>query len=146
MLSRRLFLAGSAACAVAPRAAAAEAILTDDGLYRQPWFLESFLELPDDLAGASEAINARFVISVAIAEANKHTTNVIAGAPPSEAICIAGKKSIWLYASAPALPWGEVAAISVSGPIDRIGRSPGRRHGAEVVAAAEALAALLGAT
>lgn len=38
-----------------------------------------------------------------------------------------------------------VAAISVSGPIDRIGRSPGRRHGAEVVAAADALAALLGA-
>jgi thioredoxin-related protein len=54
MLSRRLFLAGSAACAAAPRAASAEAILTDDGLYRQPWFLESFLELPDDLAGASE--------------------------------------------------------------------------------------------
>lgn len=38
-----------------------------------------------------------------------------------------------------------VAAISVSGPIDRIGRSPGRRHGAEVVAAADALGALLGA-
>jgi thioredoxin-related protein len=54
MLSRRLFLAGSAACAAAPRAASAEAILTDDGLYRPPWFLESFLELPDDLAGASE--------------------------------------------------------------------------------------------
>lgn len=36
-----------------------------------------------------------------------------------------------------------VAAISVSGPIDRIGRGPGRRHGAEVVAAARALEALL---
>lgn len=36
-----------------------------------------------------------------------------------------------------------VAAISVSGPIDRIGRSPGKRHGAEVVAAARALEALL---
>lgn len=36
-----------------------------------------------------------------------------------------------------------VAAISVSGPIDRIGRSPGKRHGARVVAAAKALAALL---
>jgi thioredoxin-related protein len=54
MLSRRLFLTGSAACALAPRAVVAEAVLTDDGLYRQPWFLESFLELPDDLAGASE--------------------------------------------------------------------------------------------
>ena len=36
-----------------------------------------------------------------------------------------------------------VAAISVSGPIDRIGRSPGKRHGAAVVAAARALEALL---
>jgi DNA-binding IclR family transcriptional regulator len=36
-----------------------------------------------------------------------------------------------------------VAAISVSGPIDRIGRSPGKRHGAAVVAAAAALEALL---
>ena len=32
-----------------------------------------------------------------------------------------------------------VAAISVSGPIDRIGRSPGRRHGAAVVAAARSI-------
>lgn len=56
MLSRRALLVASAAFGVAlpvtrPRA---EAILTDDGLYRQPWFLESFLELADDLAGASE--------------------------------------------------------------------------------------------
>ncbi|MFN8053174.1 MAG: helix-turn-helix domain-containing protein [Acidimicrobiales bacterium] len=36
-----------------------------------------------------------------------------------------------------------VAAISVSGPIDRIGRTPGKRHGAAVVAAAAALEALL---
>lgn len=36
-----------------------------------------------------------------------------------------------------------VAAISVSGPIDRIGRSPGRRHGAKVVGAATAIGALL---
>lgn len=34
-----------------------------------------------------------------------------------------------------------VAALSVSGPIDRIGRSPGRRHGAAVAAAAAALSA-----
>ena len=58
MLSRRLFLAGSAAAVLGllPPAgpARAEAVLTDDGLYRQPWFLESLLELADDLAGASE--------------------------------------------------------------------------------------------
>lgn len=33
-----------------------------------------------------------------------------------------------------------VAAVSVSGPIDRMGRQPGRRHGAAVVAAAEDIA------
>ena len=44
-----------------PGAARAEAVLTDDGLYRQPWFLESFLELADDLAGASEK-KKRFAI------------------------------------------------------------------------------------
>ena len=63
MLSRRALLAASAACGLAlpstrPRA---EAILTEDGLYRQPWFLESFLELADDLAGASEK-RKRFAI------------------------------------------------------------------------------------
>ena len=61
MLSRRLLLAGSAASGLAalpgqalPRRARAEAVLTDDGFYREPWFLESFLELADDLAAASE--------------------------------------------------------------------------------------------
>lgn len=64
MLSRRLFLVGSAASGLGlldAGAARAEAVLTEDGLYRQPWFLESFLELADDLAGASEK-NKRFVI------------------------------------------------------------------------------------
>jgi thioredoxin-related protein len=39
-----------------PRAHCAwgQAVLTDDGLYRQSWFLESFLELADDLEAASE--------------------------------------------------------------------------------------------
>ena len=60
MLSRRLVLAGSAACALS-LPARAEAVLTDDGLYRQPWFLESLLELPDDLAGATDK-QKRFVI------------------------------------------------------------------------------------
>jgi len=36
-----------------------------------------------------------------------------------------------------------LAAVSVSGPIDRIGRAPGRRHGAAVVEHAEKIAAAL---
>ena len=56
MLSRRDFLAGSAAGGLClPHSGArAEAVLTEDGFYRQPWFLESFLELADDLAIASD--------------------------------------------------------------------------------------------
>ena len=57
MLSRRLFLAGSAAGGLGlwnGGAARAEAVMTGDGFYREPWFLESFLELPDDLAAATE--------------------------------------------------------------------------------------------
>ena len=54
MLTRRGLIGGAAAIAAATSARAA-AVLTDDGLYRQPWFLESFLELPDDLQGASSA-------------------------------------------------------------------------------------------
>lgn len=36
-----------------------------------------------------------------------------------------------------------LAAVSVSGPIDRLGRTPGRRHGGAVLAAADAIAAAL---
>jgi thioredoxin-related protein len=57
MLSRRVFLAGSAAgglCVLHSRAAQAEAVMTDDGFYREPWFLESFLELADDLTTSSQ--------------------------------------------------------------------------------------------
>jgi thioredoxin-related protein len=62
MLSRRKFLAASMTGAVfVPNAARAAAVLTDDGLYTQPWFLESFLELADDLAGAAGK-NKRFAI------------------------------------------------------------------------------------
>ena len=43
----------------APRARA-EPMLTDDGLYKEPWFLESFLELADDLEGAHKE-GKRFV-------------------------------------------------------------------------------------
>ena len=54
MLTRRGLIGGVAAVGLAAPARAA-AILTDDGLYRQPWFLESFLELGDDLQGATTA-------------------------------------------------------------------------------------------
>ena len=61
---RRAFLAGSMGGGLAlhfARPAFAEAILTDDGLYRQPWFLESFLELADDLEAAA-ASGKRFAV------------------------------------------------------------------------------------
>jgi thioredoxin-related protein len=52
MLSRRsLLLAAATACAF--DRAKAEAVLTDDGLLRQPWFLESLLELAADLDEAA---------------------------------------------------------------------------------------------
>jgi len=57
MLSRRLILVGSAAGRLGlwnAGAAQAESVMTDDGFYREPWFLESFLELADDLAAAAE--------------------------------------------------------------------------------------------
>jgi len=39
----------------------AEPVLTDDGLYRQPWFVESFLELGDDLQTAAKS-GKRFAV------------------------------------------------------------------------------------
>ena len=59
-ITRRWLLAGAASVA-AVGARAAEPILTDDGLYRQPWFLESFLDLSDDLDGAAKE-GKRFAI------------------------------------------------------------------------------------
>lgn len=62
-ISRRHLLLATAALsasAVIP-ARGAEPILTDDGLYKQPWFLESFLELADDLDEAQKA-GKRFVV------------------------------------------------------------------------------------
>jgi thioredoxin-related protein len=53
-------LLGAAATAMAVRARA-EPILTDDGLYKEPWFLESFLELPDDLEAAHQ-VGKRFAV------------------------------------------------------------------------------------
>ena len=64
MLSRRRLLGACAAGGLGlltPALARAEAVLTDDGFYREPWFLESFLELSDDLAAATEK-KKRFAI------------------------------------------------------------------------------------
>jgi len=49
------FLAGTGALALAglPRAAAG-ATMTEDGYYREDWFIDSFLELADDLEAAAQ--------------------------------------------------------------------------------------------
>ena len=60
-ISRRSVIALPVAVAVvatgwpAPAMASAEPRLGDDGLYKQDWFLESFLELAEDLAEATKA-------------------------------------------------------------------------------------------
>ena len=51
-LARRSVLCAGAA-ALAPFAGRAAAVLGEDGMYHQPWFLQSFLDLPDDLATAA---------------------------------------------------------------------------------------------
>jgi len=65
MITRRTFalglLAAGAAAPIHPAPAAAEALMTDDGLHTQPWFLQSFLYLHDDLAEA-QAAGKRFAI------------------------------------------------------------------------------------
>jgi thioredoxin-related protein len=59
---RHVVAAGAAFAAnLAGIRARAEPVLTEDGLYRQPWFLESLLELPDDLAGAANS-GKRFAV------------------------------------------------------------------------------------
>lgn len=54
MLSRRDFVVGSLSGALSVSAARGQSILGDDGLYHQPWFLQSLLELGDDLQAATE--------------------------------------------------------------------------------------------
>jgi len=62
-ITRRGLLLGAAASgAVAISPARAEGpVLTADGLYKEPWFLESFLNLADDLEDAHKA-GKRFAI------------------------------------------------------------------------------------
>jgi thioredoxin-related protein len=63
MTTRRNLLLGAASVAAlaGARARAEEPMLTDDGLYKQSWFLESFLDLADDLEGAHKE-GKRFAI------------------------------------------------------------------------------------
>lgn len=60
-LTRRNLMLGAAASLALPAAARAAPQLTDEGLYREPWFLDSFMVLPEDLAEADKQ-NKRFVI------------------------------------------------------------------------------------
>jgi thioredoxin-related protein len=61
MTRRHLLLGAAATGALAIGPARAEPTLTGDGLYREPWFLESFLNLADDLETANSA-GKRFAI------------------------------------------------------------------------------------
>jgi len=63
MVTRRnlLICVASLVALAETRARAEEPVLTDDGLYKQPWFLESFLDLADDLEGARKE-GKRFVV------------------------------------------------------------------------------------
>jgi len=63
MFTRRRLLTATAAVAAASAVSSAwaGATLNDDGLYEQPWFLKSFLELGDDLEGATKA-GKRFAV------------------------------------------------------------------------------------
>jgi len=52
-IGRRELILGTAAFALSPAAPArADLVLGEDGLFTEPWFLQSFLLLPEDLATA----------------------------------------------------------------------------------------------
>jgi len=55
MLSRRALMTAGAGLVLAAGPARATAVMTDDGYYREDWFLESFLELADDRKSAVAA-------------------------------------------------------------------------------------------
>ncbi|MBN9014383.1 MAG: thioredoxin family protein [Rhizobiales bacterium] len=56
MLTRREILLGTSAAVVSlvARSAIAEPVLTAEGLYSEPWFLQSFLDLRNDLEEATK--------------------------------------------------------------------------------------------
>lgn len=61
-IDRRKLLLGAGALGLLPRARAQAApMLGEDGLYTEPWFLQSFLILPEDLA-ASGKEGKRFAV------------------------------------------------------------------------------------
>ena len=53
MTTRRDLILGGAALLATAVPARAEPVLSEDGLYREPWFIESFLEIGDDLDQAA---------------------------------------------------------------------------------------------
>jgi thioredoxin-related protein len=55
MLSRRALMIAGGGLALAAEPARAAAVMTDDGFYREDWFLDSFLELADDLKSSAAA-------------------------------------------------------------------------------------------
>jgi thioredoxin-related protein len=55
MLSRRALMMAGGSFALAAGPARAAAVMTDDGFYREDWFLDSFLELTDDLKSTAAA-------------------------------------------------------------------------------------------
>jgi thioredoxin-related protein len=54
MTRRDLLLGAAAGALIVPRAFAKELPLTPEGLIAEPWFLDSFLDLSDDLAAATK--------------------------------------------------------------------------------------------
>lgn len=55
MPTRRTFLTTTLAAGALPVTALSETRIGDDGLHKQDWFLDSFLDLRDDLAEAAES-------------------------------------------------------------------------------------------
>jgi thioredoxin-related protein len=61
MYTRRALLLGTGAVLAAGTRARAEPVMTDEGYYREPWFVESFLDLRDDV-GAARAHGKHFAL------------------------------------------------------------------------------------
>jgi thioredoxin-related protein len=61
LLSRRSIVASAGALIAAPMLARAAGTLGEDGLYHQDWFIDSFLDIAEDLAAAT-AKGKRFAI------------------------------------------------------------------------------------